>query len=308
MFLLLICPLLVIQPLTARAEAPAAAAKPCVGWVQEVRGTAYWRAAPTAPRKVLQPKADQYRGLRSGEQVFCARGSRLQLMLNGRLREVKPAEGWVTIPPPARTTGLTERAIEAYGRRLGAERPLGSALYSPAEGSRVRASRLVVRWQPDSAWKRITLALRDEAGQELWRRPRVEAGTGRLEDAELRLRLQQRLTSAPDSSLELQLITPDGASYIVHFSLLPSTEEASLAAELAAFDQGPGLLPRIGRAQTLIHYRLYNEAADEYEAALSQAPESRALLEKTLQLERLIGNSARAEELEQRLVWGQKEE
>ncbi|MGV3722162.1 MAG: hypothetical protein ACO1SX_14725 [Actinomycetota bacterium] len=291
-----------IASLALPANAAAAAPRPCVGWVQEIRGTAYWRSQPSAPRVTLQPKADQYRGLRTGEQVLCPRGGHLRLMLNGRLREVKPAEGWLTVPPPLRPTGLTERALEAYGRRLGAERAAGSALYCPADGGRVRASVLVVRWQPDPAWKLVTLSLRDEAGQELWRRPRVEAAAGKLEDAELRTQLGQQR----EGTLELLLSSPDGASQSVRFTLLPARETPALLAELAGFEKGPGLLPRIGRAQCLIQRRLYNEAADEYEGALAQAPESRALLEKTLQIQRLIGNLPRAEELEQRLVWGTK--
>jgi len=282
--------------------AAAAEPKPCVGWVQEVRGTVYWRPHAAAPRVALHPKADQYRGLRTGEQLFCPRGGHLRLMVNGRLRELKPVDAWFTLPPPLRTSGLTERAIEAYGRRLGAERPVGSALYCPADGGRVRAAHLVVRWQPEPAWKQVTLSLRDETGQELWRRPRVEAAAGRLEDTELRAKLSQRTSG----TLELLLSGPDGTSQSVRFTLLPAGEEPGLLAELAGFEKGPGLLPRIGRAQCLIQRRLYNEAADEYEAALAQAPASRALLEKTLQLQRLIGNTTRAEELEQRLVWGAK--
>jgi hypothetical protein len=290
--------------LLALLTSPVAAAepRPCVGWVQEVHGMAYWRSHAKGPRVTLQPKADQYRGLRAGEQVNCPRGGLLRVMLNGRLREVKPADGWVTVPPPLRTAGLTERAIEAYGRRLGAERPVGSALYCPAEGGRVRASTLVVRWQPHPEWKLVTLALQDDAGQELWRRSRVDAAAGRLEDADLRA----KLTQPPAGTLALLLSGPDGASQTVHFTLLPASEEPALRTELAGFNQGPDLLPRIGRAQCLIQRRLYNEAAEEYEAALSQAPESRALLEKTLQLQRLVGNTTRAEELEQRLVWGSK--
>jgi hypothetical protein len=57
----------------------------------------------------------------------------------------------------------------------------------------------------------------------------------------------------------------------------------------------------LGRASIFSRYRVFPQAAEEYEAALNVAPNSQHLLERASLAHRLTGNSNREEELNRRL-------
>lgn len=89
------------------------------------------------------------------------------------------------------------------------------------------------------------------------------------------------------------------------FSLLSLKDEQSLEQELAFWDQeAKGIWHRLGRARAYNHYGMFTEAAREYEAALSQAPQSLDLLTRVIWAHMRTGNIAREEELIRRLPKG----
>lgn len=279
-------------------SASLAAERPCVGWVDGIRPPASWRAGAGSREVRLDPAKDRYRGLCSGEQVRCEGSGSLKLLLNGKPRTVTARDGWFPIPPPVRTVGPAEGAISEYGRLLGGERPVNSAITSPADGSQVRPESLVIRWTPRPSLKTITLSIRTGSGEELWKRPVQDASTGELADDAARAALVQHRARGGKGPLTLRMAGLDGSLDEVHFDLLPADQEKSLKEELALFDGKPGLLRRVGRAYAFSKRRLYAEAAEEYEAALKEAPESAALTERAIYWHRKAGNTVRAEELE----------
>ncbi len=279
---------------------PTSRPRPCVGWIEELRPTAYWRAAPGAPAVTLQPARHRYWPLRSGEQLRVGTGGSLTVLLGGKLRAIQPA-AWFSVPAPERARGEVVDSITAYGRRLGIERPEDTLIHSPAEGSQVRPEELVIRWTPDPARGRVTLWVREAGGAELWRLPGVDGSRDRLEDPELRRTLAARRPAGP---LELMLRELSGRVHTRHFGVLPAADEAALRTELQAAARAPGFLPRVERAHAFLRRRLYEEALHEYQAALQEAPESQALLEKAIALHELVGDTAAADALRRRLKEG----
>jgi hypothetical protein len=128
----------------------------------------------------------------------------------------------------------------------------------------------------------------------------VDVASRELTDGDLRALLRQRQAAGNTGALAM-VLSADGVEQSVSFSVLGHAEERAVDAEQAAFASAPGLLPRLGRAHVLLRHRLYHDAASEYEAALALAPESRVLLCKTFEAQRLTGNLARAGELRRRL-------
>lgn len=289
--------------LLALASLPAglatAAERPCVGWIEELRGPAQWRPSPRAQWTALDERIDRYRPLFSGEEVRCQGKGVLTLALNGTKRTLTAARGVLAIPPPIRASGAAEGSISAYGRRLGAERPADSVLYAPAEGGQVRPETLVIRWNAAPSLGQISLWIKDPNGEELWRAVGVDGTRGELSDGALRQKLRD---ARPVGLLQLTLRDGNGVTHSRPFSVLPAVEEALLARELAAADGAPGLLRRVERVHAYLRRRLYAEASAEYQEALAGAPESRALLERALDLCRLTGDAAGAEALSRRLA------
>ena len=71
-------------------------------------------------------------------------------------------------------------------------------------------------------------------------------------------------------------------------------------------DKQEGILKHTGRAYIFDSFKLINEAADEYEAALRVAPESTPLLLAAISEHQQTGNKAREEALRKRLPPGTK--
>lgn len=105
------------------------------GIVEEIRGVVFWRSNSAAREERLDPRADAARRLYAGEQVRCARGSRLRLLLGLRRRTVY-ASAWFTIPRPALTqSNLARRMLDDYGRVGGLDRGDQSKIFSPSDRS-----------------------------------------------------------------------------------------------------------------------------------------------------------------------------
>ena len=97
-------------------------------------------------------------------------------------------------------------------------------------------------------------------------------------------------------------MTPEKNEVRVYFYLLSAPNEQALHRDLEMWNHhGNGLMRYVGRAYSFSRYKLYSEAAAEYEAALLLAPESQDLLEATINVYRSTGNLRRIHEL-QRLL------
>ena len=85
--------------------------------------------------------------------------------------------------------------------------------------------------------------------------------------------------------------------------MLNGRQEQELNAQLdfwAKHTDGLALL--LGRGYSYTRHKLFAEAAEEYESALSSASESRYLLEDAIQANRLAGRMSRVKELQARMA------
>lgn len=274
------------------------------GLIEQIRGTVFWRknAAERADR--LDRRSDKGRRLYPGEQVRCAQGGRLKVWLGRRLRQIPCAE-WFTIPPPASSQSeMFKRLIDDYGRVGDVDRGEPSKVFAPSDHSTVMPKSFVVRWVPGTAPCPLSLTIKTVGNHLLWRQDGVEGSTEALQSATVRRRLARyrRLAGLGPLTLTLDVPCRGETEAQITFSLLSVGNERLLEQELAFWDREPGLLVRhLGRASAFNRYRMYPQVADEYEAALRAAPDSRDLLTRAVRVHRRTGNFNRAEELAKRL-------
>jgi hypothetical protein len=307
--------------LTACAVAVITLASPCkaiaqeggAGIVEEIRGAVFWRPNRGAREGRLDPRADAARRLYPGEQVRCARGSSLRLLLGLRRRTVYPS-AWFIIPrATSYRSSPARRMLDDYGRVGGLDRGSQSKILSPSENSMAVPGRFSIRWVPSAAGCTLALTMRDVGWNLLWRREDVDGASGFLTDD----RAGRVFGNGPGpvlvsyraengrGPLTLQIDDSCGGEHSVSFLLLSVKSEQSLERELSSWGREAGtLLQHLGRASVYSRYGVFPQAADEYESALRAAPDSRHLLIRTIKAHRQTGNFLRARELEKRLPDG----
>jgi hypothetical protein len=280
----------------------AAAQGGSAGIIEKINGTAYLRQTPVAAPEKLDPRSDAARRLYPGEQVRCARRSCLTLLL-GRRRLVVRGADWFTIPPaPSSRSDLYNRMLHEYGRVGGIERGDSSQVFAPSDHSVVTPGRFIIRWAPSPSGCVLSLTIRDVGAGVVWREENVRGALGSLESASARRRLTTYRDLARQGTLIFTLNDTCGGAHQVTFTLLSAEKERLLEQDIALWDKEDGALARrLGRAAVFSQYRLYPQAADEYEAALMTEPHSRDLLTRTILAHRRTGNLTRAEDLERRL-------
>jgi hypothetical protein len=307
--------------LTACAVAVIALASPCkaiaqeggAGIVEEIHGAVFWRPNPGAREERLDQRADAARRLYPGEQVRCARGSRLRLLLGLGRRTVYPS-AWFTIPRAAPSrSNPTRRMLDDYGRVGGLDRGEQSEILSPSENSMAVPGQFSIRWVPSAAGCTLSLTMRDVEGKLLWRREDVDGasgsltddGAGRVFNGGAREVLVSYRAENGRGPLTLQIDDSCAGEHRVSFLLLSVKSEQLLERDLSSWGKEAGtLLHHLWRASVYSRYGVFPQAADEYEAALRAAPDSRHLLIRTIKAHRQTGNFLRAQELEKRLPDG----
>ena len=138
----------------------------------------------------------------------------------------------------------------------------------------------------------------------LWGPTEVDGGVGSLKSGELSSALAAYKAKAASPSLILTLTLANSSDWEeVHFSLLNARQEQELNAQLDFWEKHTeGLALRLGRGYSFSRFKLFADAAEEYDSSLSSAPESRYLLEDAIQANRLAGRPSRVKELQARLA------
>jgi hypothetical protein len=273
------------------------------GLIEKISGTVFWRQKAADKGERLDPRSDAARRLYPGEQVRCVRRSKLIIRL-GRRRKQVPCADWFTIPPLAssKQSEPFKRLINEYGKVGGVERGESSQVFAPSHHSAVMPESFVIRWVPGAAACTLSLTIKGVGNQLVWRQDNVIDSSGSLQSATAKRHLTRYRNLAGLGPLTLTLDDSCRGETQVTFSVLSVQNERLLEQELAFWDKEPGPLVRhLGRASAFSSYRMYPQAADEYEAALRAAPGSRDLLTKTIRAHRRTGNFTRAEVLEKRL-------
>jgi hypothetical protein len=276
------------------------------GIIEEIRGTVFLRRSNVRQER-LDPKQDAARRLYPGDRVRCTHGSLLRINLGGEPRTIRPT-AWFTIPRPD-SSGPTpfRKMLDDYGYRGGRDRALPIQVFSPTDHGVVLIEDFVIRWASHPAGCTFSLSMQDVATVTIWRKDNVDGGVGSLNDASARRALTEYRARVGTGPLKLAVNDSCGSTTTVSFSVLSAEEERLLKTDLAFWETQTGaFVRRIGRASLYDRFRMFPQAAEEYEAALSEAPDSRHLLIRTITAHRTTGNFARAEELRKRLSPGLK--
>jgi hypothetical protein len=176
-------------------------------------------------------------------------------------------------------------------------------ILAPADQSTVSPQRLVIRFVNSSTVRLLIISISNMRGRELWR----ESGPFKQEEqfapGGARRALEAYRASGATDRLTLRIAGQGLQPASISFELLTVRDEISLKTELKECDGSLiGLMRQLCRASSFDQYKMLTEAADEMEVALGQAPQSRELLEATIQAESLAGNWRREGQLEDRLI------
>jgi len=276
------------------------------GIVEEIRGIVTFRQKPGAATVRLNSNIDLAKRLYHGQQVRCQSHGELRLLLNGKPKRITGPSSWFTIPPRAFNLAVPiQRALDEYGRISGRDRGEQTSIFSPSAHSVVIPDRFAIRWVPDIAKCILSFSIYEPDGVKVWSKDDVDGTTGLLESEESKKALKKYRTESGQGPLTLRLTDSCANNLSVTFSLISMESEASLKEELKFWDDQNGpLLTHLGRASVYERYRMFPQAADEYEAGLKNAPESRDLLIRTILAHRNTGNQVRELELSKRLPPG----
>jgi hypothetical protein len=284
-----------------------------VAIIQRIEGSATLKQSQGGKPIPLNSRQDLARMIHFGEWIQVAQGSTLHIV---DLRSKHPLEAtvktganekaeWITFPhQPTEEQAHLWKVLKAFselgGRNSGGE----TAIFVPANKSVVRPEHLVFRWIPLRSAARVTLTLADRQHKVIWQQADVDGRSGRLESAKAQTAMKNYRASGHDGELILSLSPGTKKPMSIRFSLLDPNAEKDLQTQLAEWETIHGFLHHLGRAYSLTALDLHCEAAEEYEAALTAAPQSTSLLIAAIITEEQIGNASRGKALRKRLPSG----
>jgi hypothetical protein len=275
------------------------------GVIEQVEGRAFWRQDLHAKVVPLDPDVDTGRALHPREAVMCdSAGCQILLSIDKQKVSLTDKDKWYTLPNPP--TGSPMKDYGRGGDIERGERSEESLVYSPAQGGAVWPEHFVVRWIPEPDLREVTMRIWPQAGgknKEIWHKLNVGGTVGSLDSEEARQALLNYRKHGGSDLLELHFTdNGTGVDYPVSFTLLSVRDQQDLQLELANWAQQKDLIGYVGRANAFDRKGLYVEAAEEYERALRDTPNSRDLLARTILAHRSTGNHAREQQLNARLT------
>jgi hypothetical protein len=248
----------------------------------------------TTPQK-LDPDRDQYRSLSVGETLRLGPNAHAELIIgDGHINKDGPCE-YAVLAVESAESSETMKAIEHFAStggltRGGSTHPV--AVFSPAPEEVIWPPKLVIRWIPKSDRGSVSFTILDEDDEILWQKEGVPDAAGVLDSDDLRKALTER-----EGSFVLNMRRFD-ETITVPFSVLSPKQKQALENELSAWDRESDQGFRsIGRAYVYRKFRMFNQVANEYEAALKNAPRSRSLLIAAVIAHHRTGNVPREKEL-----------
>jgi hypothetical protein len=279
-----------------------------VAFVETINGKANLITSGGSNRD-LDPNSDLGLIFNSGDELKCPGGSSVMGLFvneNKPNQRPKPIElcnrKFQDFPTPTseyRVPAEAARKLNEYaraGRSKGSETPI----FDPPDNGAVLASKFLVEWRIRPPLDNFVALLQDGA-TELARVPKVDGGTGKLDDPSLRqavLKLSE--SSAPNHKLRLTFRFEGGSEKTATFSVLNRDEEKRLTEALADVSEA-GLFKFVERATIYDSFHLYGLVPAEYAAALSEAPQSRDLLRAALEAYSRIGDSHNARQINDKL-------
>ena len=165
----------------------------------------------------------------------------------------------------------------------------------------IRPETVVFRWKSTSE-KRVSLAI-NLVGEDnpIWKQD-VTGEPGGFTSAELKKLLEDLRQKQPNAKFQLNLsIAYLSTENSADFQLFSLKDEENLQKELAQNNNEQGVFVHLVRAEIYFRYKLYLEAANEYEEALKLSPESIDLLNATASAHDRAGNFKRRDEIDEQL-------
>jgi hypothetical protein len=286
------------------------AAFPALAWSQEqpaalithIEGVVSLRNRVDAPAIVLRANVEIGRRLYAGEQIRIDPGGVLRYWSDGRIREMRGPSDWHSVEP---SHAQSQKLLEEYGRVGGRSRAEPAPVYSPAANGVVVPGEFAVKWNVGPTARPVAVSIHDMDGRHLWRQEGLETVQSPLVPKAARQALTRYRTEEGEGPLVLRILDSDGSVSGITFALISRRGELALEEELARWDKdSAAIVSHLGRAAAFSRARVLPRAAEEYEAALLIAPESRDLLLSTIAAHYRTGNVRRAEELIKRLPEG----
>lgn len=274
------------------------------GFVEKISGDVRWKSDKDAAETKLDPNQDIGRRLYAEERLKCGAGAVLEVYLYNKDEKIPCPSGWFPIPEvPPSYSSMKQKALEEYGRIGGRERDKNRGVFEPSDESKAIAAQFQIRWVPQVVMRSFSLVALEKTPREIWTEEITEGSTGVLVSETARTALQKFQTESGEGELILKWKDNSGQTGTLRFSLLSSAQKTEMKSDLGNWDQErEGILRHIGRASVFAKYRFFSQAAEEYEAALKLAPESRDLLRRTVDAHERTGNFARMEELKKRIL------
>lgn len=287
--------LVVLSATTANAQEK-------VGYISALSGPVSYQRKGTANIRKLAAK-DVAEAIYAGDRLKCDRGGSAWLQIGRKSQQLTSSSEWFTVPPWNEPVSLQAQAALAAAtvpaaRRKSAVLANAFRVLAPVNGSNAVLRTLTLRWRPGTADCPITASVDDANGKRIWLESGIPAPEGRLDSNALRAALRDA-----DGPFDLHLADACKNQASVSFDVLASEDVALLQSDLKAWDAEATdpLFRHLGRAGMYSQHRLFLEVAEEYEKALALAPDSAALLARTIEAHDRNGNVPRSRELAARL-------
>jgi hypothetical protein len=296
----------------AGAAADSQAQDVVAGRILSVHCEAHLQKKETRADATLTAPRDIALGLSAGDRLQCVGAGSMQVLVFDGTKTITASqkEKWFTVPPlppdspDPKADDLIAQALVNYGVS-GATRGFsaGSRIVWPSENSAVVPEHFMIRWAPVP--QKIVLSILSETKDvTLWGPTEIDGQTGSLKSDAVSSALGAYKSKPGSANLILTLTLANSSDWEeVHFSLLNGKQEQELNNQLAFWQiNTDGLAFRLGRGYSFMRHKLFAEAAEEYDSALTAAPESRYLLEDAIEANRLAGRLSRVKELQKLLA------
>lgn len=292
--------------LTAILQCVNTAAQNHVGKIVDLEGTALLK--PVNGKVVTLTKKNFARSLQPNQKLRLNRNGRMQVLLCNDESPPIPSDRWYTVPSTIICSVPADSPMQRVMNELfdtGARhRGKYAFIFFPIESDEVtdtiRPETAVLRWGPSEGTVNLSISVVG-VSQAPWEQNDVPSEGDSFTSESLRKFLKDVREQYPGASLRLKIHTTSNTNNTATFRLLPKETEEALQKELAGVKYKNGLLSHLFRAEVYRRYKLFLEAAEEYEEALKLSPESTELLRATATLQEQAGNLKRSDELEDHL-------
>ena len=278
--------------------------QPAEGRILDLKCEARLIQKPKESEVALHSPRDIGRDLRAGNRIRCLGAGSMQVLIPEGPKKLTADQGWLEIQPVPLNSPFPDiaRALERYGIP-GASRgtPHNLRILWPSENSVVLPEHFAIRWRPIA--QKIELAILSEAKDVTLIGPtEVDGEAGSLQSDAIVSALAAYKAKPGSQGLVLTWTLANSSNWEdIPFSLLRGKQEQELNAQLDFWQSHTeGLALLLGRGYTFMRYKLFEEAAEEYDSALNTAPESPYLLKEAIDANSLAGRASRVKDLQAR--------